>query len=118
MILDRDAILKSDDRKTETVHVPEWGGDVLVKAMSSAERDSWEGWCTELREKWGRFGVPNIRASVAVRSVVDEKGERLFGDGEVEILGDKSGAALDRIFAVAGRLSKITERDVEELKKD
>lgn len=118
MILDRAAILAAQDRKTEVVNVPEWGGgDVIVKAMSSAERDSWESWCTEQRERWGKYAVPNIRASLVVRSLVDEKGERVFGDSEVELLGEKSGAALDRIFAVAGRLSKITEKDVEELKK-
>lgn len=117
MLLDRDKILSVDDRVTETVDVPEWGGSVIVMRLSSTERDSWENWCAELREKWGRFGVQNIRASLAVRSIVDEKGERLFGDGEVEILGRKSGAALDRIFAVAGRISRITDRDVDELKK-
>jgi hypothetical protein len=116
-VLSREAIIKSDDRQKEVVSVPEWGGDVIVRAMSSEELDSWEQWAVDQRQRWGDNICPNLRASLCVRCIVDEKGERVFGDGEVEILGRKSGAALDRIYAVAARLSGRTKQDFDELKK-
>ena len=115
MPLTREQILSVDDRRTETVSIPEWKGEVIVKALSSEELDSWEQWLADQRV--GENICPNVRASLVVRSVVDDKGERVFGDGEVEVLGRKSGAAVDRIFAVASRLSARTPEDIEQLKK-
>ena len=40
--LTRDEILGADDLKTESVKVPEWGGTVLVRELTGAERDEWE----------------------------------------------------------------------------
>lgn len=114
-VLTREQIVKSEDRKTEVVPVPEWGGEVIVKALSSAELDSWEQWIAEHRV--GQHVCPNVRASLVVRAVVDENGNRVFGDGEVEVLGSKSGAAVDRIYAVASRLAARTIEDLEKLKK-
>ena len=41
-ILSKDAILAADDLPRETVHVPEWGGDVYVRTMSGTDRDAFE----------------------------------------------------------------------------
>ena len=115
--LDRAAILAAKDIPTEVITVPEWGGDVLVKALTSEERDAWENFCAEQRERWGTRIANNIRASLAVRSVVDEEGKRLFTDAEVELIGAKAGSAVDRITDVAMRLSRIGTADLEQLKK-
>jgi len=114
-VLSREQIVKADDRRTEVVPVPEWGGEVIVRALSSEELDSWEQWIVDNRV--GENTCPNLRASLVARSVVDESGNRVFGDGEVEVLGRKSGAAVDRIFAVAQRLTARSEEDIERLKK-
>jgi len=47
--------------------------------------------------------------------VVDENGKRLFRYADVEALGQKSAAALDRIFDVAMSLSGMRDEEVEEL---
>ena len=41
-ILTRDEILESEDLATETVSVPEWGGSVIVRALTGTERDAYE----------------------------------------------------------------------------
>jgi hypothetical protein len=46
---------------------------------------------------------------------VDDDGNRVFGDNDIEVLGGKSAAALNRLFAVASRLSGLSGSDVEEL---
>ena len=40
MALSRDSILKASDIKTETVPVPEWGGDVNLRGHSGEELDA------------------------------------------------------------------------------
>jgi len=45
----------------------------------------------------------------------DDKGVRIFKDEDLAALGKKSGAALDRLFSVAQRLSGIGVNDVEEM---
>ena len=113
MRLSRDDILKADDLATEEVAVPEWGGSVLVRGMTGRERDEFEMSSVDQRD--GRVNLANTRAKIVIRCVVDEDGKRLFDASDIDLLGAKSGAALDRVFAVASRLSGIGERDVEEL---
>jgi hypothetical protein len=114
-MLSRDDILKADDLATEEVPVPEWGGSVLVRGMTGRERDQFEA---SLAQQRGSQVVPNYtnaRAKVVICCVVDEDGKRVFDDADIDVLGGKSGAALDRIFAAATRLSGLGERDVEDL---
>ena len=114
-LLGRDAILAADDLSYEIVDVPEWGGQVRVKSMTSAERDSYENSCLVTEGKTSRYSLADVRAKLCSRSIVDEKGNRLFTDTEIHILGGKSAAALDRVFAVASRLSKLNKADIEQL---
>lgn len=114
-MLTRDQILGAEDLEKVEVEVPEWGGSVLVWAMTGTERDAFEQSLVDMRGKSQKVDLVNIRARLAVLCLKDEDGNRLFADNEVELLGQKSGAALDRIFPVAQRLSGVTDDDVEEL---
>jgi len=113
--LTRDAILKAQDLPTEEVEVPEWGGVVRVRGLTGAERDAFEQSIVEQRGKNTRMNLRNIRAKLVALTVVDEEGNRVFSDEDAEALGKKSAAALDRVFAVAQRLSGLRPEDVEEL---
>ena len=118
--LDRKAILEVDDTQTEEVEVPEWGGKVLIKGLSGAERDSYEQSMVQGKGKNARMNMKNARAKlVALTTVVpDEEGgyERVFkSKGDVKRLGKKSGKALERVFSKARKLSGLTKEDMEEL---
>lgn len=105
-LLSRDSILEADDRKTESVDVPEWGGEVLVRALSGTERDSYEQSLVQLRK--GGDAVPkldNLRAKLVARTVVDEEGNLLFRREDVNALGQKSAVALERVYNKAIELS-------------
>lgn len=119
--LSKAAILAADDRPTETVEVPEWGGDVLVRGMSGAERDAFFT-SQVLRDKGGNIIGQDLRngaAKLAARCIIDpDTGEPLFDLAEVEVLGRKSAKALGRVEAVAQRLSGLTEETSKELGKD
>jgi hypothetical protein len=118
MALTRDAILKIDDIKTEEVEIEEWGGSVLVRGLTGRQRDDFEGSILEMRGKRMVPNVANIRAKLTVRCVVDEAGKRLFTDAEADKVGEKSAAAIDKIYDVAARLSGLSDADVEEMVAD
>jgi hypothetical protein len=117
--IDRDMILNSEDLATEEVEVPEWGGKVLVRALNGTERDAYEASLISQQGKNTQLKMDNIRAKLVVRAVVDPVTLKpIFTAGDIEALGRKSAAALDRVFSVAQRLSKITDADVEDLQKN
>ena len=120
-ILSRDAILQAQDLAQEVVDVPEWGGAVMVRAMTGTERDAYERRMVTVRgDKPGvnLDGLVNMRAWVAATCIIDEDGKRLFSERDVAALGRKSAAALDRVYAAATRLSGLTAEDLEELEKN
>lgn len=114
-ILTKNQILEANDVQTETVEVPEWGGSVIVKTLSGAERDKLEG---SIMSQPGERNFTNLRAKIVALSVVDEQGNNLFTFDEAVELGKKSARALDRIFTATQRLSGITPEDVEDLSKN
>ena len=120
-MLNRDQILKANDLKTETVAVPEWGGEVLVRMMTGTARDKFEEQTFFAgRKKGGKTEVSfdNIRARLVAAVLVDEEGNLLFSPSDIAELGKKSAAALDRIFTVAQKLNGFTKEDIDELAKN
>jgi hypothetical protein len=117
-LLTRKAILQADDLPREKIDVLEWGGFVFVRALTGAERDAYEAACLQKSGKSYEANLANVRAKLCALAICDENGVRLFDDADVETLGTKSAAALDRVFAVARRLSKIGPEDMEELAKN
>jgi hypothetical protein len=117
-VLTRDDILEAKDIKIELVPTPGWGGEVYVKGLNGAERDKFEGSLVIMRGKDKQMNMANIRAKLASMSICDEKGKRLFNENDVQALSQKSAAELQRVFAVAQRLSGISDEDVEELAEE
>lgn len=116
--LSADQILNADDLKTEDVEVIEWGGTVKVRALSGTERDAYE--ISNMRERNGKMetNLQNIRAKLCARTIVGEDGQRTFTDQQMNALGNKSAAALQRVFEVAQRLSGLADDSVDEAGKD
>ena len=106
---------------SETVDVPEWDGKVIVRGLSAAERDQYESGLVEFLPD-GRVrtkrNLQNVRTSLVVRCLVDEAGERLFGDADIEALGAKSGAVIERLWIIARRLSGMGDEAVEAAVED
>jgi len=118
-VLTRDQIMAAEDMQTEIVPVPEWGGEVIVKALTGRERDAFEASIAGERSgKRVKLDLENLRARFVAACVVDEKGQPLFYPSDVKLLGEKSAAALQRVFAVGQRLSGLSDDDVEELAKN
>jgi len=125
-ILSRDEILKAElDAEGnpvlpwEQVHVPEWGGTVIVQGLTGTARDAFEGSLVIQRGRKLETNVTNFRAKLVAQSLVDKPGGKLlFTEKDVPALGQKSATALERVYDVAQRLSRLTPQDVEELTKE
>lgn len=111
-------ILSAKDLEREKVEVPEWGGFVFISAMSGTARDAFEASCMTIKDGKGEQNLENIRAKMVAATAADEAGDLLFSTAQVEELGKKSGAVLDRLFAVAQRVNGITDAEVDELAKN
>lgn len=118
MVLTKDQIIAVEDLKTEELEVPEWGGSVIVRTMTGIERDKFEESVFISKGKDVKANFKNFRAKLCAVCMVDEKGQRLFTDADIELLGKKSAKALDTVFTVAQRLNAIGPKEVEDLTKN
>lgn len=116
-LLSKQDIMAADDLKIEEVPVPEWGGSVLVRTLSGRERDEFES--STVDKKDGKPNLDNFRAKLVGLCMVDEHGKRLFETrADITMLGNKSVAALQRVFNKAQELNGFSEADVEEMTED
>lgn len=116
-MLSRDDILKAEDRKFEVLPVPEWGGDVRLRTLTGRERDEFESSTVQTNKKGQQSAnLVNIRARLVSLCIVDENDERIFpSKTDIHLLGDKSAAALERVFSKCNEMNGLTNEDVEEL---
>ena len=137
-VLSRDEILNAKDTKIEFVETPEWAPaghknpsefGVFVKGLSGAARDSFEMAMLEQRRvtsaTTGRkkdiqvINLKNLRAKLVVRCAVDrpdpDLAHEIFEMSDVDLLGEKSASALNRIYMKARELSGLSDEDVDEL---
>jgi hypothetical protein len=103
-MLTREAILAIDDLPRREVHVPEWKGSVFVRALSGQERDQLERMISNDTAS---------RAAIAVLCLVNEQGDRLFTNADIEALAKKHGKALERIVTAAMQFNAITDESIE-----
>lgn len=115
-LLSRDQIDAADDRKWEDIPVDEWGGEVRIVGMSGTARNAYQQALVVI----GGDGKPksvNLEdqlAKLLAKCIVGEDFKRLYNDREVKALGAKNGAVLERLAAVAKRLSGMGENAVED----
>lgn len=119
MPLSHDQILHARDLKTEEVDVPEWGGTVLVRALTAKERLDLARDMTGPDGAINRSATLDLQITLPFLCMVDLDGHRLFDSpDDLKLLHQKSAAALERVFDVAQRLSAMTKTVIEEQKKD
>jgi hypothetical protein len=108
MLLTKTQIFEVADLQSQTVEVPEWGGSVLVRSMTGADRDAFESsLVTVAADGTRQADMTNLRAKLVALTVVDEAHNRLFEVSDVARLALKSAAALERVFDAAQRLNGI-----------
>jgi hypothetical protein len=114
MALTKDQILSVDDLGLLRLHVPEWNGDVFIRVMTVGERDAYENEWQRKKEA----GVDDFRTKFLVRCLVDENGNRLFDNGDVAKLAQKSARVMNRIWMAAMEHNNLSDQSIEELAKN
>jgi hypothetical protein len=112
MLLNKLQILAANDLPTQDVDVPEWGGTVRVRGMTGKERDVFIG---SINNGKGKPNIDAIQSRLLSVALVNEDGSRMFSDAEIEVLQDKFSGALDEVFMVAQKLSRLTPSSADAL---
>lgn len=105
-------ILRISNLKPVEVEIPEWDCRVLVGALSGVHRERWE------QERRKEPQTNNIRAMLVAFTVVNERGELLFSEKDIEQLNKKDWRGLERIAEAAIAFNVIGQENVEELAKN
>ena len=120
--LSREDILSAADIQEADVPVPEWGGPgatVRVRGMTGKQRDRFEESIMEGKGRNRKANFENFRAKLVARSIIDPTtGRPLLRPSDVEPLGNKSAAALQRVFNKIQELNGISDEDQENLTGD
>lgn len=107
------------DRKWEDVPVPEWGGEVRLMELSSADRGYIEAGSVVAQGQGPQFRVDSLktyREKLVGMSMVDENFERIFSNKDIAAgeLGKRSGAVIERLAAKVQELSGMGKHAVKE----
>ena len=113
-VLTREEILGASDLKTERIHIPAWGGDVIIRTITAKERDQFEDHCAQIKGKT----CEGIMALLVALTTVNEAGEKIFLPEDIEALGQKSCAVVSMLFTAAQKLNATTDKDIEDLAKN
>ncbi len=119
MTLSRDQILEASDLRSQLAEVPEWGGAVLVRTMTGADRDAFENSMVSVRPDGTREqNLTNFRTKLVALTVVDDAGNLLFSADDLARLAAKSALAIDRVFLVAQSINGLGAQAVETAAKN
>lgn len=118
-LLSKDDIFGMDDLPVEEVVVPEWKNrKVLVCGLTAAGKNAYQASLVEIKGSSRKVRMENATAKLLVLTIVDRQRQRLFTETDIERLGGKSAAALERLARVANRLSGMDEAENAELVKN
>lgn len=116
--LTAEQIYAVDDTQYDEVECPEWGGTVRLRSIRGTQRDAYEASVITTNGTDRKMNLRNARAKLIVLCAVDEAGRLLFSADDVNRLGSKNAAPIDRLFDACRRLAGMTEADVDRLTED
>lgn len=112
-LLSRDAILSAQDLATKDVEVKAWGGTIRLRMLTAAERAVLESQQMDSAAKWSDFKV-----RVISMAAIDEEGNNLFTEDDLNAIKAKSGSVIDLLFLEANNLNKLSTLDTDEAEKE
>lgn len=129
MALTKEQILSADDLPRTRVEVPEWAPPgttpedafVFVRTFSGSDREWYDNWFLSHAvdgELPRGEKVSNVAAMLCSLTLCDEAGNKLFTPADIEALGAKNGAALERCFKVALSQNRLSKKSVEDAEKN
>lgn len=91
-------------------------GEVRVKPLTLSMQEQWE---REILSEEGAMREDiSIKASLIVKTVVDEEGRLIFNSDDIQAISELPAAPMNKLFTAAQELNNVTQDDIEELKKN
>ena len=111
--LTAESILKDEDFSYAELEIPEWGGSVRLRSLSGGQRSI-------INQRVQARDLENLEEMLTVMGCVDEDGNRIFTNKDIDALKKKSNAPITRIAKKIMEISGIgTETAaVDEAKKN
>lgn len=122
LVLNRDAIRRASDIRTEFVPTPEWAdgnpdAGCYVRSLTGRERATWQSETVTQGKRGTTVDFHHSTVGLVILGACDEFGNAIFTDQDEQWLLDKSSGCLERVSDAISRLSGIGEDDKEALKK-
>lgn len=111
--LNAESILAAEDFCYADVECPEWGGVVRVRSLSGGQRSL-------ITQRVQAQDTDELEELLTVMGVVDEDGNRIFTNKDIDLLKKKSNTPISRIAKKIMKISGIGNAGeaVEEAKKN
>lgn len=119
--LSREDILGAKDIETIELHVPEWGGVIMLRSLTGKQKDNFEGSVLVRGKKPGEVSVNprRLRVKLIIAHIVDKDGKPVFNDSneDIELIAGKGSYAIDRIFKKCQEISGMGDDQIEALEE-
>lgn len=113
-MLKREEVLEvKRDFEMRKVEVPEWGGEIYVRTMTSEKRALFEAMAKDEGN-----AKAMAREKITIWTACDDTGQMIFKDADAQALSQRSSLVLDRIVEAALKVNTISREDVEEIQKN
>lgn len=104
-LLTVEQIQAADDLPRVTESVPEWGGEIILRACMAIDNDRYDA---ALYGADGKMNMISAKARLISACAIKPDGSRLFPDAaHVEMLAKKNAEVIDRLFSTIRRLSNL-----------
>ncbi len=100
------------DVESKVIDVPEWGGEVKIRAMPTCDRIEFEK-----KQAACKTELESI-VNLLIYTIVDDNNKRIFSDDDFNLLAEKSAKVLVKLFEVAIDLNTLTNAKMEEKAKN
>ena len=102
----RDQILKAVDQTNTAFEVEEWGTTIYLKTMNVKDR-------LEFKKYTEENDTPSSAYFIAMLTV-DENGNQVFTEDDIEALEQKNAVLMDKIVMKALEVNGLTDSDEDE----
>lgn len=104
-MLTREQLLSTFKRSSETVKLPELGGEVIIRGITAAELLTFQKAVQSKRNGSMAVDEDTFAAKLLVRCIVDQAGKRILTDDDWQPLMEWPAAAFQRCTTIAMRLN-------------
>ena len=116
-LMTREAILGLTARRYMVVGLPD-GKQVRIQSLSEREKSSFEMQQISKRGSVNKSKIEASRRRLLCLCLVDDKGNRLFGDDDADKLRDVDGGITSALFDAVQKHVGFEDGDIEELAKN